>query len=183
MPDIIQQKDIKAMREIEFKGIRKDNGKWAYGDLIHGVNHKAGNIYILPTLGGVLPMLECDPLDGYEVIPETVCQWTGLLDKQGSKIFEGDIFQYRKHDGYLLPDFTSEVLFMMGCFGYVVTSKNMVEVFISFSEIDELQEDFLNHIEIIGNIHDKEQQKQALINMMRMDEELGLYDITDNDNK
>ena len=39
-----------------------------------------------------------------------------------------------------------------------------------------LQEDFLNHIEIIGNIHDKARQKQALIDMMRGDEELGLYD-------
>ena len=42
--------------------------------------------------------------------------------------------------------------------------------------IDEFEKDFLDHIEVVGNIHDKARQKQALIDMMRGDEELGLYD-------
>lgn len=143
------------MREIKFKAIRKDNGKWVYGDLIHGVNHKFGKTYILPVVGGVQPLSGCDPLDGYEVYPETICQFTTLKDKNGVEIYRDDKFRYYKHEGYILPDFTGEILFMDGCFGYVATSENMGEAFHSFSEFDELQADFLDHIEIIGNIHDK----------------------------
>lgn len=166
----------KAMREIEFKAIRKDNGKWVYGDLIHGVNHKAGKMYILPILGGVTSMSGCDPLDGHEVIPETVCQWTTLNDKNGKRLYKGDTFQYRKHDGYFLDDFVGVVKCKNGSFGFTVIGETSTGYFAPFSKVDELQEDFLNHIEIICNIHDKAHQKQAIINMVRMDEELGLYD-------
>ena len=155
------------MREIKFKAKRLDNGEWVYGDLVHYFFIKMGKRTDHVSIGV--------DLDFYEVIPETVCQFTGLKDKNGVKVFEGDIFQYRKHDGYLLPDFTGEGLFMMGCFGYVATSENMGEAFRPFYEIDELKKDFLDHIEVIGNIHDKARQKQALIDMMRGDEEIGLY--------
>ena len=155
------------MREMEFKAKRGCDGVWVYG--------------FLSDIDEITAPDEDDSvgyhtMDAYSVIPETVCQWAGLFDKQGVKIFEGDIFQYRKHDGYLLPDFTGEVLFRMGCFGYVATSENMGEAFRSFSEIDELEKDFLDHIEVIGNIHDKAHPKLALINMMRLGVELGLYD-------
>lgn len=171
-------------REIKFRGKRIDNREWVYGNLII----EDGKCYISTgPLGIALDENYQANSYGYppsssdfhitnihEVIPETICQFTGLLDQKKVKIYEGDIFQYHKHDGF--PDFTKEVLFMMGCFGYVATSKNMVKTFIPFFEIDELEKNFLNHIEVIGNIHDKAQQKQALIDMMRGDEELGLYD-------
>ena len=46
-------------------------------------------------------------MGGYvnEVIPETVCQWAGLFDKNKTKLYDGDKFKYRKHDGYFLDDF------------------------------------------------------------------------------
>ena len=61
------------------------------------------------------------------------------IDKQGVKIFEEIYFSTANMMDTLLPDFTGEVLFMMGCFGYVATSENMGEAFRSFSEIDELK--------------------------------------------
>ena len=139
------------MREIESKAKMVDGCVWVYGYYCE----LAGRKYIVPDYSQFRDIHDADLGDSFaEIIPETVCQWTGLYDKHEVKIFESDIFQYRKHDGYLLPDFTGEVLFMMGCFGYVATSENMGEAFRSFSEIDELKKDFLDHIEVIGNIHD-----------------------------
>ena len=161
------------MREIEFKAKKIDGGEWVQGYYCE----LAGRKYIIPDYSQFRDIYDADIENSFtEIIPETVCQFVGLKDKNGTSIFEGDIFQYRKHDGYLLPDFTGEVLFMMGCFGYVATSENMGEAFRPFFEIDELKKDFLNHLEVIGNVHDKARQKQALIDMMRGDEEIGLYD-------
>lgn len=173
-------------REIKFRGKRTDNGEWVYGNLIieddecyistDDIGIELDDDYWANSYGYPPSSSDFHITNIHEVIPKTVGQFTGLKDKNGVEIFEGDIFQYRKHDGYLLPDFTGEVLFRMGSFGYVTTSGNIGEVFKPFTAIDELKEDFLDYIEIIGNIHDKAQQKQALIDMMRGDEEIGLYD-------
>lgn len=78
-------------REILFRGKRTDNGEWVEGDLIHGVSVKKGKMYILPIVSNLAYLKGCDPLDGYEVTPETVIQFTGITDKNGIKVFEGYI--------------------------------------------------------------------------------------------
>lgn len=149
--------------EIKFKAKKIRNGEWVYGDMV--INTETDTYRIFSNFANVVHGDFTD--DGLHycsgqldvVYPETVCQFTTLKDKNGVEIYRDDKFQYHRHEGFILPDFTGEILFRDGCFGYVATSENMGEAFHSFSEFDELQADFLDHIEIIGNIHDKYKQQ------------------------
>lgn len=71
------------MREIKFRGLRKDGKGWFYGDLVRTTRVSDG-IRSDHSLIGI-------DMDFHEVIPETVGQYTGLKDKNGKEIYEGDI--------------------------------------------------------------------------------------------
>ena len=84
------------MREILFKAKRWSDGKWVYGDL----NQLQDSTIIHWYNNG------CRVAD--EVDPSTVCQYTGLTDKNGKKIFDGDVVRretdyYGKHKVYDEP--------------------------------------------------------------------------------
>ncbi len=150
------------MREILFKAKRLDNGEWVEGDLFHN-----DNSYYPMTLIGSLVLSrnkytdEID-IDGYgliEVDPETVCQYTGLKDMNGKKIFEGDILK-----GYVYPFFCdgehnyyAEVVWFddSPAFG-IYTFKNPLSAVrgISAGNTEYLEEFESNSWEVIGNIFD-----------------------------
>lgn len=138
------------MREILFRGKRSDTGEWVYG----GIRIVQGRYYIIPE--------DSNPF-GFEVDPATVGQYTGLTDKNGNRIFEGDIVAFTFHSDLAehahldeRPEITEnhEILFSEGSMWMkriIIPDSLTAQIYGRRLILESL---WKHRIEIIGNIHD-----------------------------
>lgn len=136
------------MRQIEFRA-KAMFGIWLFGDIVH---YSEDEVYITPVDVEICHLKE----QGFPVVADTVGQYTGLCDKNGTEIYEGDIIRYEEHEGYLLESFIAEVVFENGAFGYRRKNSMLgdIGVFEPFCKHDCLKEDFLNYVEVVGDVYD-----------------------------
>lgn len=148
------------MREILFRGKRVDNGEWITGYYIKANHHwHSQGIHedwiVVDTIqnGGW-----CNVRGKYAVIPETIGQYTGLTDKNGTKIFEGDYWLDTDGDYLVYAVEFRDGQFGFVCYGIqgVLMPYGFDEDAGGFGEIDftPLDDWNINSIEIINNIHD-----------------------------
>lgn len=82
--------------------------------------------------------------------------WTGLTDKRNRKIYRNDKIKYKRHKGYALPNFRAIIKWNkeQACYKYDVLNKKSSYFSGNIADIDEVQHEFLNHVEVIGDIYE-----------------------------
>lgn len=131
------------MREIKFRGLQPNRVDWVYGDLLTETPISKPRIIWLNQID------ECSfNEESVEVIPETVGQFTGLLDKNGKEIYEGDLVRHGRKSTFN-PHPIHEVRFET-CAFYLKNIENRSEV--EFNNLDKFD------LEVIGNIHQERKE-------------------------
>ena len=128
------------MREILFKGKKEKDKTWVYGLPIYDEQGK-----------GVIDGIDTGET-AFSVIPETIGQFTGLTDKNGKKIFEGDIAKMEEYIGTIVFNkktcgFEFWFNVIVGAYGEKATwARNLAQI---------------SRLEVIGNVYDNPELLEA----------------------
>lgn len=117
-----------------FRAKRIDNGEWTYGYL-YGIWERK---YILWGMTNDVPNIT-------EVDPSTICQCTGLKDKNGNMVFENDIMSAHLDDCF--PEDITYERVIWGDTGYCLREKDSID-------IQPLEEIDMEYFTVCGNIFD-----------------------------
>lgn len=148
-------------REILFRGKRVDNGEWIEGYLFDNGFVEAERKYFIGYLviekykGNACDEWDITGIDFCEVDPDTICQYTGLTDWNGEKIWENDIFKCRVFDKHASIKYGT---YQIGFDSRVFTNVGFYADWSEGSSV-KLRKDLgywvnVEEIEIIGNIFD-----------------------------
>ena len=140
------------MRDMLFKG-KTESGMWIEGDLIH---YESGEVAILERPFSKYGYESVEIVRRTKVLVDTICQYTGLTDKNGNKIWENDIVKkhfYTDYDAYANSEEYVGIVEFTDC-AWVIKTKNANRE-CSRPIIESLAYSHdVEYFEVIGNIFD-----------------------------
>lgn len=151
------------MREIMFHGKRVNNGEWVEGYYVKKTDPLLGieKHFIVKQEYGKYNILESFEF-WYEVIPETVGQYTGKKDKNGVRIFEGHILRFFRDELQVVEWEEEWSNLALHTYGTIMTKKNGKFVKKQVEGWNWLDDYPLHETLILGNIHDNPELLEAI---------------------
>lgn len=129
------------MREILFKAKRIDNGKWIEGYY----TECSGKAFVGIDISSMFEIFCAPVIKWFRVNPKTLCQFTGLCDKNGKRIWENDILMAHLDESY--PEDVTYETVEWGVAGWVAHETGS-------TNREYLDEFDTEHFEVVGNIFD-----------------------------